>query len=93
MGTALCLLRLFNWIARLVQKKKSSMPFAVPMIWKEPSNHVDDCYFYIVNISGFSGKNKRSIQYPNLDSARRPVKHEKLLLENELLRGQRSSRL
>ena len=55
------------------------MPFAVPMIWREPRNHVDDCYFCIVNISGFSSKNKQSIQYPNLDSTRRPVKHDEWL--------------
>ena len=42
------------------------------LIWR------DDCYFCVVNISGFSDKNKRSIQYPNLNSARRPIKHDKL---------------
>lgn len=51
------------------------MPFAVPMIWHEPKDHTTDCYFCLVNISGFSTKNKDNIIYPNVSSATRPVKH------------------
>ena len=67
------------------------MPFAVPMVWRGPRNHVDDCCFRIVNISGFSVKNKRSIQYSNLDSARRPVKHDKsssIIIWRTIITGQ-----
>lgn len=53
-----------------------SMPFAVPMVWREPRNHVDDCYFCITNIKGITSKTKRSIQYPNIPSAMRPVPHD-----------------
>ncbi|CAI9623804.1 unnamed protein product [Staurois parvus] len=28
--------------------KKASMPFAVPMIWREPTDHVSNCYFCMV---------------------------------------------
>ena len=52
-----------------------SMPFAVPMVWREPRNHVDDCYFCMTNIKGITSKSKRSIQYPNIPSAMRPVPH------------------
>lgn len=52
-----------------------SMPFAVPMVWREPRNHVDDCYFCMTNIKGITSKTKRSIQYPNIPSALRPVPH------------------
>jgi hypothetical protein len=51
------------------------MPFAVPMVWREPHDHVTDCYFCLTNVSGFSAQNKKSIQYPNLPSAIRPVPH------------------
>ena len=51
------------------------MPFAIPMIWREPLNHHDDCYFCVVNTSGFSTKNKHKIIYPNLRLALRPVVH------------------
>ena len=43
------------------------------MIWREPANHVDDCYFCIVNVAGFSSKNKSKINYPNIPSVMRPV--------------------
>lgn len=56
-----------------------SMPFAVPMVWREPRNHVDDCYFCMTNIKGITSKTKRSIQYPNIPSAMRPVPHDNSL--------------
>ena len=31
-----------------------SMPFAVPMVWREPRNHVNDCYFCMTNIKGIT---------------------------------------
>lgn len=58
------------------QKKKRSMPFAIPMIWREPKNHTDDCYFCCVNVKGFSARNKHKIVYPNIESAMRPVPHD-----------------
>jgi len=50
-------------------------PFGVPMIWREQTDHVTDCYFCITNVQGFSKKNKNKIKYPNLPSAMRPVPH------------------
>ena len=55
--------------------QKKSMPFGVPMIWREQSNHLTECYFCITKVKGFSKKNKTNIQYPNLASAIRPVPH------------------
>lgn len=55
---------------------RKSMPFAVPMVWREPQNHLDDCYFCITKIAGFSNKNKHKIIYPNIPSALRPVPHD-----------------
>ena len=49
--------------------------FAVPMVWKEPQNHADDCYFCLTNITGFKASSRKKIKYPNLRSAMRPVPH------------------
>ena len=35
----------------------------------------NDCYFCIVNVAGFSFKNKSKINYPNTSSVMRPVPH------------------
>ena len=52
------------------------MPFAVPMIWREPKNHIDDCYFCMTKIVGFSKKNKSKIVDPDCDSAIKPAPHD-----------------
>ena len=68
---ATCAMCLRNWL----NGSHKSMPFAVPMIWREQKDHITDCYFCITDISGFSTKNKRNKIYPNLASAMRPVNH------------------
>ena len=45
------------------------------MVWREPKNHVDDCYFCLVNVKGFNKKNKQHLQYPNIHFAIRPIPH------------------
>ena len=55
------------------------MPFAISMIWREPRNHDDDCYFCLVNVTGYSSRNKHKTIYPNCDSAMRPVSHDETL--------------
>ncbi|GBM46311.1 hypothetical protein AVEN_88005-1 [Araneus ventricosus] len=57
--------------------KRKAMPFAVPVMWREPTNHIHDCYFCMVPpvSGGFTKKNKRIIEYPNIPSALRPVSH------------------
>lgn len=54
---------------------RASLPFAVPMLWKEPSNHYDDCFFCLTNVFGFSAKNKHKINYPDCASAAKPLPH------------------
>ncbi|CAH1107944.1 unnamed protein product [Psylliodes chrysocephalus] len=51
------------------------MPFAVPMVWREPKDHVTDCYFCLTNVKGIGPKSKHTVRYCNLPSALRPVKH------------------
>ena len=52
------------------------MPYAVPMVWREQSDHVTDCYFCMTNMKGFSRKNKFKISYPVCRSAIKPVPHD-----------------
>lgn len=58
------------------KKGEAFMKFGVPMIWREPRNHFDDCYFCIVNVKGYNRLKKRKWEYPNLESALRPVPHD-----------------
>ena len=66
-----CVENLRQW----TKGKRRSLSFGIPMVWREQQNHLDDCYFCAVNISGFSSKTKSVIIYPNLPSAIRPVPH------------------
>ena len=55
--------------------KKSCLKFGIPMVWREPTNHVTDCYFCAIDVTGINRKNRSSLKYPDLESARRPVAH------------------
>ncbi|GBP75891.1 hypothetical protein EVAR_11003_1 [Eumeta japonica] len=60
----------------LVSKRKKSMKFAVPRIWRAPTNHISDSYFCVVNPRKCrAGKNAKKIQYPDLPSTTAPVPH------------------
>ena len=57
-----------------------SMKFAVPMIWKEQENHVNDYYFGLAQVSsGINRYKKRNVDYPDLNSAQRPLPHSDIL--------------
>src|SRR5215469_10554417 len=43
------------------------------MVWREQTNHLEDCYFCLVNVKGFNKKNKQYLQYPIIPSAIRPA--------------------
>ena len=68
-----CATNLSQWL----NGKRHAMPFAVPMVLREPSNHTTDCYFCMVpTISGgITKKNKWTSVYPNIPPALRPVLH------------------
>jgi len=52
------------------------MPFAVSMVWREPSNHATD-FCVVPSVSGGITKKKKWIRvYPNIPSALRPVQHD-----------------
>lgn len=68
----MCYVGLTQWLNR----KQKHMPFAVPMVWCEPTNHVSNCYFCMTNICGFSKKNRSKIRHEDCKSAFKPVPHD-----------------
>jgi hypothetical protein len=55
--------------------KKKAFRFGVPVTWREPKNHSDDCCFCCCDVEGHNSKNKKVILYPKFPSALRPVVH------------------
>ena len=62
-----------NGLTAWFNGKKAAFNFAVPMVWREPRNHADYCYFCLTNITGFNASSRKTIKYRNLRSAMRPV--------------------
>lgn len=54
-------------------KKRNRFRYETAMMWKEPVNHHDDCYFCLVNITGINRKNRAKWEYPSIRSAHRRV--------------------
>ena len=42
-----CYASLTQWL----NGKRKRIPFAVPMVWREPTNHFSDCYFCLTKVS------------------------------------------
>ena len=59
-------------------KRASGLPFAIPMIWREPKDH-SDFYFCLCDITGITIRTRGQIKYPSLASAIRPVPHSNVL--------------
>jgi len=57
------------------EKDRKSLRFGIPMVWREPRKHFDDCCFCAVNTKGINRKNKNLFVYPNLESAIKPIPH------------------
>ena len=64
-----------EYLRRWTHGKKDGLKFGIPMVWREPKDHVSDCYFCAINLNGINRKNQSSLKYPDLESARRPVPH------------------
>ena len=50
-----------------------SMPFVVPMVWREGKDHLTDCYLCTTNLKGINGNNKHHVQYLCVPSVIKPV--------------------
>lgn len=56
--------------------EKLAMKFAIPRIWREPTDHSSNCYFCMVNPKNRrTGKNAPQIIYPDVPSSIAPVPH------------------
>ena len=45
------------------------------MVWREPRDHLTDCYFCMTKISGITSKTRHTVNYPDIPSAIKPVPH------------------
>ena len=66
-----CVERLRQWTSGT----KQSMRFGVPMFLREPTDHVDDCYFFFINVTGVNKNKHKSLSYKSFLSAIGPVAH------------------
>jgi len=68
-----CATILCEWL----NNKGRSMPFALPTTWREPTDHLTDCYFCIFLLlrHGITKKKKRIVNYLSISSAIRQVHH------------------
>lgn len=55
------------------EKRSSGLPFAIPLLWREPKGHGNDCYFCHANIQGITVKTWITLQYSDIPSAIRPL--------------------
>jgi len=82
-----CATTLREWL----NNKGRSMPFTLPMIWREPTDHLTDCYFCIVppRSHGITKKKKRGLsvililrllfdQYPTLKTSLFQYQHSSI---------------
>lgn len=52
-----CRITLLRWSSG----ENVHLPFGAPMLWREPSNHENDCYFCVTKTSGSNKKTKSGI--------------------------------
>ena len=64
-----CVEHLGQW----TKKDRKSLRFGIPMVWREPKNHFDDCYFCAVNTKGINRKNRNSLVSSSLQLGQFPT--------------------
>lgn len=68
-----CRTKLYKWSTG----EKIYFPFSSQTLWREPQNHIDDCYFCVTNVVGINSKNYKSLKYPEVASVSKPVPRRK----------------
>ena len=63
----ICCKPCYNGLTAWFSGKKVAFNFAFPMVWKEPRNHADDCYFCLTNITGFNAFSWKTSNIPTFD--------------------------
>lgn len=67
-----CQVTLEGWL----RGSRKSMPFAIARVWREPKNHLNDCYFCSVDITKYrKAKGRLALNYPSMPSSIAPVPH------------------
>ena len=64
-----------EYLRQWTQFSRKALKFGIPVIWREPKNHTDDCYFCAINLTGINKKKRKSLINPNLPSALGPAAH------------------
>ena len=54
---------------------RKALKFGIPVSWRETKNHTNDYCFCAINLTEINKKKRKSLLYPNLPSALRPVAH------------------
>ena len=54
-------------------KKRKSMSFGVPVVWREGKDHITDCYVCMTNLKGINRKSKHHVQYSDVPTTIKPV--------------------
>ena len=47
-----CCTARYSGLTQWFNGKRKKMPFAVPIVWREPTNHYSGCYFCMTTIKG-----------------------------------------
>lgn len=68
-----CSTLLYRWS----NGEKAYLSFKKPMIWREPFDHMTDCYFCVTNVTGINSKNKHTIKYAEVLSVTKPVSRDR----------------
>src|SRR5271156_4200643 len=46
-----CCITCYSGLIQWMNKRRTKVPFAVPLVWLESTNHHSDCYFCMTNIT------------------------------------------
>ena len=69
---AKCVRLLTGWV-----NGSRRMPFAIPLVQREPNDHSFDRYFCLTNITRINSKSIHTVKYLDFQSAMKPVQHNK----------------
>jgi hypothetical protein len=58
---------------------KKMLRFGVPVFWREPVNHENDCYLCMTRTLGMNSKNKHKILCPDVPSVTKSILHSEIL--------------
>lgn len=69
---ATCVRELRKWSKR----QNNTFNLQSPMLWREPQDHAEDCYFCCCKTTGYNSKSKKDLIYPNVQSVTHAVYRE-----------------